>query len=65
MSAPVRLADLEPTTRAIVAAALAAQAAGERMNRAGVDVAPVPAGRDGPAPRTTAGRARRETPEAA
>jgi hypothetical protein len=64
MSAPPRLADLEPRTRAIVAAALAAEAAAER-NRAGVNVAPVPAGRDGPAPRTTAGRARRETPKAA
>lgn len=54
MSAPPRMSDLEAVARGIVAAALAAQAAAERMNRAGVDAAP-------------ARRARRrpETPEAA
>lgn len=42
MTAPVRLADLPPAGRGIVLALLAAQkAAAERMNRAGVDVAPV------------------------
>ena len=42
MSAPVRLADLPPAGRRIVLALIEAQAAAaERMNRAGVDVAPV------------------------
>jgi hypothetical protein len=44
MSGPPRLADLPADVRAIVTAALAAQkAAAERMNRAGVNVAPSPA----------------------
>jgi hypothetical protein len=41
MTAPVRLDSLPAAGRGIVRALLAAQAAAERMNGAGVDVAPV------------------------
>jgi hypothetical protein len=59
----VRLADLPADVRAIIAAALAAEAAAQSSCRPSGEVVSVPV--DGPAPRTTVGRARRGSKAAA